>query len=129
MLFRSLSAQDTQDIGTRLGRRLGPNSVVCLFGDLGAGKTTFVKGIAGAVAEAQPEQITSPTFVYLQIYKGPCAVYHFDLYRLRDADEFLSMGFEEFLFSGGVACIEWSEKIASLLPAHCAGPSATPRRG
>lgn len=119
MLFRSLSAEDTQDIGVRLGKRLKKDSVVCLFGDLGAGKTTFVKGIAAAVAGSSPEQITSPTFVYLHVYKGDKTVYHFDLYRLRDADEFLSMGFEEFLFNGGVSCIEWSEKIPSLLPAHC----------
>ena len=90
---------------------------MCLFGDLGAGKTTLVKGILdGAQGKEHPHTLTSPTFTYLNIYPGTPTFYHFDLYRLRDADEFLSMGFEEFLAANGICCLEWSEKIQPLIP-------------
>lgn len=104
-------------LGQRVGRCLPPNSVVCFFGDLAAGKTTFIKGLASGVEEIALTEVCSPTFVYLNIYKGKKTVYHFDLYRLRDADEFLSMGFDELFFAGGICCVEWSERIPSLLPA------------
>lgn len=91
-------------------------AVICLFGDLGAGKTTLIKGIVSALTQTVPEEVCSPTFAYLNIYEGKCPVYHFDLYRLEDEEAFLSLGFEEFLFSNGVCCIEWSERIAALLP-------------
>lgn len=116
MRVLSQSDAETVSLGEQLGRRLRANSIVCFRGDLGAGKTTFIKGLAvGATGDSQV-QVNSPTFVYLNIYEGKTNVYHFDLYRLRDADEFLSMGFEEMLFSGGICCIEWSERIAPLLP-------------
>lgn len=99
---------------------------MCLFGDLGAGKTTLVKGIAKGLQkkgrlenhsqEGMESQVTSPTFTYLNIYAGSPPLYHFDLYRLRDGDEFLSMGFEEFLHGSGICCLEWSEKITPLIP-------------
>jgi tRNA threonylcarbamoyladenosine biosynthesis protein TsaE len=114
----SESADETIEIAYRLGKNLETNSVLCFFGDLGAGKTTFIKGLVKGINEAETE-ISSPTFVYLNIYPGSKTVYHFDLYRLRDADEFLSMGFDEFLTAGGICCIEWSERIRDLLPAHC----------
>lgn len=99
-----------------MGRLLAPGSVVCFFGDLGAGKTTLIKGIVLGVTAIPIDQVSSPTFVYLNIYEGDCPVYHFDLYRLRDSEEFVSMGFDEFLSLTGVCCIEWSERIESLLP-------------
>lgn len=106
-------------LGQRVGKCLSPNSVVCFFGDLAAGKTTFIKGLVSGVEEIIPEtaEVNSPTFVYLNIYEGKKTVYHFDLYRLRDADEFLSMGFDELFFAGGICCVEWSERIPALLPA------------
>jgi tRNA threonylcarbamoyladenosine biosynthesis protein TsaE len=90
--------------------------VVCLRGDLGAGKTQLVKGIVEGATSVLAEQVSSPTFVYLNVYPGPRTVYHFDLYRLHDCDEFLSMGFEEYLSAGGICCIEWPERILELLP-------------
>ncbi len=99
--------------GASLGASLKPNTVLCLFGELGAGKTTFVKGIARGVAGVPSEEVVSPTFVYLNVYGN---VYHFDLYRLHDCDEFLSLGFEEYFFAGGICCIEWSERIAPIVP-------------
>ena len=113
------SVEQTIKFGYDLGQQLPNGSIVCLFGDLGAGKTTFIKGLAAGAAGVDLQQVNSPTFVYLNIYNGYRTVYHFDLYRLRDADEFLSMGFDEMLFAEGVCCIEWSERIASLLPPSC----------
>jgi len=110
------SEAETRAFASEWGRQLKKNSIICFFGDLGAGKTTFIKGLAEGAAGISSDQVNSPTFVYLNIYQGTSTIYHFDLYRLRDADEFLSMGFEEYLFAGGICCVEWSEKIESLLP-------------
>lgn len=112
----SYSDEETKEYGRQLGLKLIPNSIVCLFGDLGAGKTTFIKGIVEGAAGNSSEFVNSPTFVYLNIYKGTKTVYHFDLYRLRDAEEFLSMGFDEYFYCQGVCCIEWSERIHNLIP-------------
>lgn len=110
------SAAETKQLGTILGKQLAPNAVICLFGDLGAGKTTFIQGLAEGVLGVADTLVNSPTFTYLNIYKGNLTLYHFDLYRLRDADEFLSMGFDETFDAGGVCCVEWAEKIAQLVP-------------
>ena len=110
----SHSADETHALGVSLGRQLAPNSVVCFYGDLGSGKTTFIKGLAEGVLGTPAEEINSPTFTYLNIHRGTTTLYHFDLYRLRDVDEFLGMGFDEMFDAGGICCIEWAEKIASL---------------
>lgn len=111
------SADETTALGYRIGQALPDNSIVCFFGDLAAGKTTLIKGIAEACSYPLP--VSSPTFVYLHIYQGARTLYHFDLYRLRNPDEFLAMGFDDHLFAGGVCCIEWSERISNLLPQNC----------
>lgn len=112
------SREEAIAFGRKLGSQLEPNAVLCFFGDLGAGKTTLIKGIVHGLTGLSPEEVTSPTFTYLNIYGNNPPVFHFDLYRLSGLDEFLSLGFEEYLFAGGVACIEWSEKIAPILPNH-----------
>lgn len=112
----SHSAAETHELGKTFGAQLLPNSVVCFFGDLGAGKTTFIKGLAAGVLGTDGEEVNSPTFTYLNIYNGIKKLYHFDLYRLHDADEFLSMGFDEVFDAGGITCLEWAEKIESLIP-------------
>ena len=117
-LYNSASAEETIAIGQEIGNRAGPGAVICLFGDLGAGKTTLIKGIVSALTDVMPEDVCSPTFAYLAIYEGKCPVYHFDLYRLKDAEAFLSLGFEEYLFSQGVCCLEWSERVTPILPRH-----------
>jgi tRNA threonylcarbamoyladenosine biosynthesis protein TsaE len=114
--YISHSAEETKAIGRRVGQQLPVNSVVCFFGDLAAGKTTFIKGLAEGAGDFA-QTVNSPTFVYLNIYEGQKTVYHFDLYRLRDADEFLSMGFDEMFYARGICCVEWSERIPSLIPA------------
>lgn len=109
------SFEETIEQGKLFGLTLKKNSVICLFGDLGAGKTTFIKGIASAFGISQRE-VTSPTFQYLNIYNGTLTLYHFDLYRLKNEDDFLASGFEEMFCAGGISCVEWSERIASLIP-------------
>ncbi|HSW87161.1 MAG TPA: tRNA (adenosine(37)-N6)-threonylcarbamoyltransferase complex ATPase subunit type 1 TsaE [Rhabdochlamydiaceae bacterium] len=112
----SESAEDTTLFGQKIGSELLPDSIVCLFGDLGAGKTTFIKGIAAGCGNINPREVNSPTFTFLNIYSGLKTIYHFDLYRLNGIDDFLSMGFDEYFHAGGICCIEWSERITPILP-------------
>lgn len=114
--FTSLSPDETFHLGVRMGHCLEQGSVVALNGDLGAGKTLLVKGLAHGFAQIETKEVQSPTFVHLNIYSRERSVYHFDLYRLRDAESFLSMGFEEYFFSEGLCCIEWPERIRAILP-------------
>lgn len=114
--FVTLSSEETQEWGEKIGKTLPPRCIVALFGELGAGKTTFAKGLIRGALGSLPEEVSSPTFTYLNIYTGEKTVYHFDLYRLKDTKEFLSMGFDDYLFSEGICCIEWPERIESLLP-------------
>ncbi len=107
--FITDSAEETRKIAKQIALSLKPSSVLALFGDLGTGKTTFVQGLT-------EEEISSPTYSYLHIYAGPPTIYHFDLYRLLSAEDFTALGFQEYFFAGGICCIEWSEKIPSLLP-------------
>lgn len=115
--YHSHSADETFNLGLQLGEQSSVPTVICLFGELGAGKTTLIKGIVHGAAQIDSAAVQSPTFTYLHIYEGVKKVYHFDLYRLRDIDEFLSMGFDEYFDADGICCIEWSERIASYLPA------------
>lgn len=111
------SAEETISLGRSYARQLDDRAILCFKGDLGAGKTTFIKGLVEELAALSPSVVTSPTFMYLHIYRGKKTIYHFDLYRLRDAEEFLSMGFEEIL-NNGICCIEWSERITDLIPSN-----------
>lgn len=106
---------ETRALAFKFAKSLEENQIVCLFGDLGAGKTTFVKGMHEALS-GSADLVSSPTFSLLNIYQGDKVLYHFDLYRLHDADEFLAMGFDEYFFADGICCIEWSERITRLLP-------------
>lgn len=116
--FISRSAQETLCIGQKIGLLLnGLHPIIGLFGDLGAGKTTLLKGIIHSVAGIDSQDICSPTFNYLNIYQGKFySVYHFDLYRLLDATQFVSAGFDDFFYLKGLCCLEWAEKIDQLLP-------------
>lgn len=110
------SPEELQEWGRRFAGSLSKGSVVALSGDLGAGKTTLVQGIAGGINGANPSHVCSPTFTFLHIYQGDLPLYHFDLYRLPSSSEFVAAGFDEYLDSDGITCIEWPEKIHSLLP-------------
>jgi tRNA threonylcarbamoyladenosine biosynthesis protein TsaE len=107
--------EQTWRVAEQLGLRLGAGDTVCLYGDLGAGKTSFSYGIALGL-EVKEKYITSPTFAFVNEYAGRVPLYHIDLYRLRGADELDSIGFEEYLGSDGVTVIEWAERAEDELP-------------
>jgi len=108
------TSEKTIAFGKQLATKLPPNSVLALFGELGAGKTTFVQGLALGLQIISP--IQSPTFNYLNIYQGTLPLHHFDLYRLRNSSDFLALGFEEYFEKEGITVMEWSERILPLLP-------------
>lgn len=115
----TFSSEETQAVALSLSTILQPNDVILFFGDLGAGKTTFIQGLVdGLQMEKSKIWTSSPTFSYLNIYPTTPAIYHFDLYRLYDSEEFLSVGFDEYFYAGGVCCIEWSERIENILPCN-----------
>lgn len=117
--YFSSSDEETRQFGAQIGKRLSTHTIIALSGDLGAGKTTFIKGLAEGALGIDPSVVNSPTFTYLNIYSSSQGtLYHFDLYRLQNGSEFLAKGFEEFLENRGMCCIEWSERISSLLPPH-----------
>jgi len=112
--IRLNSLDETEEFGIKLGKLLKKGHIVCLNGDLGAGKTTLTKAI-GLGLDVK-EYITSPTFTLINQYKGRLPVYHFDVYRLENADELFDLGFDEYFYGNGVCIIEWAEKIEKLLP-------------
>lgn len=109
------SDEATRDFAAAWAPALAPNDVVALYGCLGAGKTTWVQGLVRGL-NGQPLQVQSPTFVYLHPYEADLPVYHFDLYRLQSFEEFNLMGFDEYFEMGGVAVVEWPERLGPLLP-------------
>lgn len=117
--YRTSSLDETLDIAIRFGEELQSGAVVLFYGDLGAGKTTFVKGIASSACKVPPSSVVSPTFSLLNIYKGTKNLFHFDLYRMNGPEDFIAMGFDEYLDPDGITCIEWSEKIEGILPPSC----------
>jgi tRNA threonylcarbamoyladenosine biosynthesis protein TsaE len=112
------SQEQTWQIGEMLGALLGAGDTVCLYGDLGAGKTSFSYGVALGLEVGQ-QYITSPTFTFVNEYQGRVPLYHIDLYRLKDPDELENIGFEEYIDSDGVTLIEWAERAEDELPAEC----------
>jgi len=108
------SGDETLEVGKVIARSLPKTATLCFFGDLGAGKTTLIKGIATELTGISPHEINSPTFTYLNIYEGTETLHHFDLYRLSGPDDFLARGLDEYL--EGLCCIEWAEKIEAILP-------------
>lgn len=112
--FASHSYEDTLAFAARFAKQLKAGDIVCLYGDLGAGKTAFTKGLAKGLGH-DPHAVHSPTFVLMNVYDGKVPVYHFDLYRI-GADELFNIGYEEFFYGQGIAVIEWSERLGELLP-------------
>jgi len=112
------SAAETLELGARIALELPLRTVVCLYGDLGAGKTTLIKGMASAVAGCSVEEVTSPTFLYMHLYEGQRLVCHFDLYRLPSAESLVAIGGDEMLGVADLCCIEWPERIEALLPSN-----------
>ena len=110
----SASEQETEALGEALVGRLSPGAVVAFTGDLGAGKTAFVRGMARGLGITQ--RVTSPTFTIVNEYEGgTLPLFHFDMYRLGSAEELFDIGWEDFLRRGGICAVEWSENIRDAL--------------
>ena len=131
--FDTRSAVETQRLGEAIGRVVEAGDVVVLAGDLGAGKTVLVRGLAQGLG-AEGEEVRSPTFTLLHTYYGRVPLYHFDLYRLDSTEELFRLGFDEYLFGEeGVVAVEWGNKFAQLMPEHALWvdlltPVETPKR-
>ncbi|NTU52824.1 MAG: tRNA (adenosine(37)-N6)-threonylcarbamoyltransferase complex ATPase subunit type 1 TsaE [Chlorobiaceae bacterium] len=115
--FLSASAEQTRDYARRFASGLGPGDVVCMSGQLGAGKTEFMRGIAEVFS--CEEQLSSPTFSLMNIYEGwlrgqPFEVHHFDLYRLKTEKELNAAGFDDYLSGPFLSVVEWGERFDSL---------------
>jgi tRNA threonylcarbamoyladenosine biosynthesis protein TsaE len=115
-VYNTNSSEETQNIAEEFVRHLQPGDVICLYGDLGAGKTTFVQGLAKAFG--LEKRIISPTFVIIRSYQMiKSSFYHVDLYRLREEEDIEGTGLLEILNKkDSIVAIEWSEKMGSLLP-------------
>ena len=115
--FITHSAEETMAWGRNFALSLKEGDVICLHGDLGAGKTTLVRGIAQGLGLPVSEPVVSPTFVIMHRYVCRIPLYHFDCYRIQSPNDLMGIGFEEFVNAGGgVACIEWPEKAGDLIP-------------
>lgn len=108
------SVQETEKLGETLANALAPGAVVAFSGDLGAGKTAFVRGMARGLGISQ--RVTSPTFTIVNEYEGGrLPLFHFDMYRLGSSQELFDIGWEDFLRRGGVCAVEWSENVSDAL--------------
>jgi tRNA threonylcarbamoyladenosine biosynthesis protein TsaE len=117
LTFHTDSADDTRALAERLGRLLEPGDVLCLIGDLGAGKTTFPQGLALGLGLPPDEPVNSPTFTLLaEHHGGRLPLYHFDVYRLPDSSGLYDLAFDEYLDADGIVVIEWADRIGDALP-------------
>jgi tRNA threonylcarbamoyladenosine biosynthesis protein TsaE len=108
--FLTTSPEETEALGRRLGEILVPPALLLLRGDLGAGKTCFVRGLARGLDVLADEPVTSPTYALMHHYQGRHDLYHFDLYRLSGWADLLEIGFDEYVESGKIVVVEWSER-------------------
>lgn len=113
--FRSVSPDETREVGMELVREFGPKEIFCLFGPLAAGKTTLVKGMAKELGVK--ETIVSPSYVLLREYEGNFSLFHLDLFRIQSGEEFIEAGLDEYLLEPeGAVAIEWAGRIEKILP-------------
>lgn len=110
------SLAETVGLGRRLGELAMPGDVICLDGDLGAGKTTLTQAIARGLEVPEACYVTSPSFAIMHEYPGRMPLYHMDFYRLQDSLEIVDLGLEEFFYLSGLTVIEWSQRGRDLLP-------------
>ena len=113
--FEVNSVEETWELAKKFAAELKPRDVVCLEGDLGAGKTTFTQGLAAAMGV--PGRVNSPTFCIVQEHKGPRFLVHMDLYRLHGEDDVIAIGWEDYLAEGASLVVEWPERAGTLIPA------------
>ena len=114
MIVETHSEGETEALGERLAKCLHAGAVVALYGDLGAGKTALVRGMARGLDIR--ESVSSPTFTIVNEYPGDPALFHFDMYRLKNAEELYGIGWEDYLDRNGICVVEWSERVEEALP-------------
>ena len=114
MTYFTKSEAETSALGAELAFRLAPGAVIAMYGDLGAGKTAFTRGLASGLG--LKSRVSSPTFTIVNEYLGRIPLFHFDMYRLKDADELFEIGWEDYLARGGVCVVEWSENVEGAFP-------------
>ena len=125
LTFHTSSAEQTIELGRKLGTLLSRGDVIAMQGTLAAGKTTITKGIAEALGVK--DTITSPTFCLISEYSGKMPLYHMDVYRLEGPEDFVNLGTDDMIYGEGVSIIEWSEKIMSELPKNTIKLAITPQ--
>lgn len=113
-MVETRSPEETWELAAELADELGPGTVIALHGELGAGKTCFIQGLAAALGIDEP--ITSPTYTLIGEYEGRLPLHHIDLYRLSGPTEALGLGLEEYFDIDGITAIEWAERAEGLLP-------------
>ncbi len=112
----SHSVKETLKIGRAIARYAAGGDIICLFGDLGSGKTVLAKGVACGLG-IDPGEIISPTFILIHEYaQARIPFYHFDLYRLNLPEEIVDLGYEEYFYNDGLTVIEWADRLKTLLP-------------
>lgn len=117
MIIESYNAEETYEYGKKLGQQAEPGEIYRLIGDLGVGKTVFTQGFAAGLGIKEP--VSSPTFTIIQEYQeGRIPFYHFDVYRIGDAEEMEETGYEDYFYGHGVCLIEWAGLIEELIPAY-----------
>jgi tRNA threonylcarbamoyladenosine biosynthesis protein TsaE len=116
--FHSHSVAETESIAADFAQSLAPGATIALHGDLGAGKTQFVRGLVAGLG-GNPRAVSSPTYVLLNVYPGGrLTVYHLDAYRVAGPEDFEAIGFPELLDQAGVVVVEWAPRVAELMPAN-----------
>ena len=114
MQIQTHSPEETEAVGRKLAAQLQPGDVLAYYGDLGAGKTAFTRGLASSLGVTEP--VTSPTYTIVDEYlSGRLPLFHFDMYRLGSSDELFDIGWEDYLARGGVCAVEWSENVEDAL--------------
>lgn len=116
LTYLSTSDLETVEFGRKIAAFLREGDVLALIGELGSGKTWLTKGIALGLGISPHMVVTSPSFALVNEYEGRCLLYHMDVYRLQSVSEFIDAGLEEYLYSGGVAVMEWADRWPEILP-------------
>ena len=116
LTYLSTSDGETVEFGKKIASFLKEGDVLALIGELGSGKTWLTKGVALGLGVSPHMVVTSPSFALVNEYEGRCLLYHMDVYRLQSVSEFIAAGLEEYLYSGGVAVMEWADRWPEILP-------------
>lgn len=113
------SPEETKELGVKIGRLCQPGDVLAFDGDLGAGKTCLIQGLAEGLGVPKDSYVRSPTFTMLNVHQGRISLYHFDFYRLSGIGELEGIGYREFIYGDGVAALEWAANIEEAIPVEC----------